>query len=188
MRNAAPGGRAGAAQGQEKKFVDGAYTALRPDRQTSVLIAVDPGLQTGFAIRQDDGAVLSGTNDMRSIAGVSGRVYCALELWLADLVTTNEPILIAYELPVRFGGGWQLRAGMAATIEAVAFRRDVMSMGVAPTALKKWATGSGKAGKPEMISAARVRGWAPLTDHEADALLLLAYAEAELVPRIVGAE
>jgi len=50
--------------------------------------------------------------------------------------------------------------------------------------LKKWATGKGNAGKPEMVAEAKRRhpDVEIVDDNQADALLLLDYALAELVP------
>ena len=42
--------------------------------------------------------------------------------------------------------------------------------------VKKHATGSGNAGKPAMIAAARARGFDPTDDNEADAIAILLWA------------
>jgi len=56
--------------------------------------------------------------------------------------------------------------------------------------LKKWATGKGNAGKPEMMAEARRRHPEVdlIDDNHADALLLLDYALAELVPAATRSE
>jgi Holliday junction resolvasome RuvABC endonuclease subunit len=55
---------------------------------------------------------------------------------------------------------------------AVASDNGSLLVTVTPAALKKWATGSGSAGKDDMLAAAVARGCSPQTHDEADAYLL----------------
>ncbi len=58
---------------------------------------------------------------------------------------------------------------------------DIEIMPVHTATLKKFATGSGRASKVEMIEAAKARGWIPQDDKEAAVVLLLEYALNELI-------
>ena len=70
--------------------------------------------------------------------------------------------------------------GIAALIEAEASRCGVPVVDAAVPTIKKFATGSGRASKEEMIAAAKKFGYKGDNEHEADAVCLLKYAEANL--------
>lgn len=82
----------------------------------------------------------------------------------------------------RGGAATEILVGMTTRIQEFAAEIGAEHVAVHSGTLKKWATGSGRAGKPEMIVAAnRWRGYkaelAPITDdNEADAVCLLAWA------------
>jgi hypothetical protein len=60
-------------------------------------------------------------------------------------------------------------------VEWLCHHEQVRYTTVAPSQLKKWATGSGKADKNLMMACAQERGWAGTDHNEADALLLWHY-------------
>ena len=66
--------------------------------------------------------------------------------------------------------------------EALAFaaKYNIETMPVHTATLKKFATGNGRASKEDMVKAAIQRGWNPVDDNEADAILLLEYAPNEI--------
>ena len=138
------------------------------------IFAIDPGRATGWAFLYDDATLIYGTS--KFIWPTHGETLAAFADWLADKLTKLEPAHLAYESPIRFGGGWELMAQFAGVIKLVCWRREILVSEVAPTTIKKVATGSGKASKMEMMAAARHRGWTPKTDHESDALFILDYA------------
>lgn len=89
--------------------------------------------------------------------------------------------LIVYEQAHHRGGAaTACCVGLVSTVQAFAAEHRAELMPVHTAELKKWATGKGNAGKPEMIKAAKGRGWDPDDDNEADAALLLEYALASL--------
>ena len=138
------------------------------------IFALDPGRQTGWAFLADEGTLIYGTS--KFIWTSHGQTLAAYADWLADIITAHKPAMLAYESPIRFGGGWELMAQFAGVIKLVCWRREILCIEVAPLTIKKHATGSGRASKMEMMAAARKRGWVPKTDHEADALWILDYA------------
>ena len=138
------------------------------------IFALDPGRQTGWAFLADDNTLIYGTS--KFIWPTHGETLARFADWLADKLTKLEPAHLAYESPIRFGGGWELMTQFAGVIKLVCWRREILVSEVAPTTVKKVATGSGKASKMEMMAAARHRGWTPKTDHEADALWILDHA------------
>ena len=56
---------------------------------------------------------------------------------------------------------------------------NIPYQGVPVGTIKKHATGKGNAGKDAMIAAAITRGFTPADDNEADAIALLAWAQAQ---------
>jgi Holliday junction resolvasome RuvABC endonuclease subunit len=70
--------------------------------------------------------------------------------------------------------------GIAGIIEACATNAGLPVVDVAVPTIKKFATGHGKASKDQMIIAAKRMGYKGSNEHEADAVCLLRYAEANL--------
>ena len=149
------------------------------------ILALDLGTHTGWAYT-DGTALESGTQTLDLRRGESpGMRFLRFRRWLDDMLRGLRPALVAYEAPHHRGG--------AATEVAVGFSTRVLEqcadlgiehVSVHTATLKKHATGSGRAGKDDMIRAASERwGRTPATDDEADALCLLAYAVDEYVER-----
>lgn len=88
--------------------------------------------------------------------------------------------LAAYETPFARGrDATRSLWGIAGIIEACATNENVACLDVATPTIKKFAAGHGKASKDEMIAAAQEKfGYHGTNEHEADAVCLLAYAEA----------
>ena len=80
----------------------------------------------------------------------------------------------------RGGAATACCVGLVTEIQAFAAEHNIEIMPVHTASLKKFATGSGRANKLEMIEAAKARGWDPVDDNEADACSLLDYALNEL--------
>lgn len=86
--------------------------------------------------------------------------------------------LVIYERPFARGqDATRSLWGIAGLIEAVAGTHTVVK-DVTPTEIKKWVTGAGGGGKPDMLYWATLYGYDGSNEHEADAYGLLKYAEA----------
>lgn len=70
--------------------------------------------------------------------------------------------------------------GIAGILEAEANNSRMAVVDVSVMTIKKFATGSGLAAKNDMIAAAKRWGYKGNNEHEADAICLLKYAEANL--------
>lgn len=89
--------------------------------------------------------------------------------------------VVVFERPFARGqAATRLLWGMAGVLEAAAHTDRAAVLDMAPTEIKKWAAGGGKASKEEMIAAAQRMGYDGEDEHEADAWCLLKYAEATL--------
>lgn len=151
------------------------------------LLALDLATTTGWALREH-GQVVSGVQTFDVKRGESpGMRYLRLARWLEEIGARSE--LIVYEqvvpAPAKFGGASarEIAYGMAAHVQRYCAARGIEHAPVYPSSLKKWLTGRGNAGKPDMVAAvARRWGYAILDDNHADALALLHFAEAEIVP------
>jgi Holliday junction resolvasome RuvABC endonuclease subunit len=110
--------------------------------------------------------------------------FLRFRAWLNEIKSLAEKVdVVAYEAAHHRGGAaTQLCVGMVTDVLAWAADIGAETMPVHTGTLKKFATGKGNAGKPEMIQAAKDRGYDPEDDNEADACLLLEYALADLRP------
>ena len=103
--------------------------------------------------------------------GHNGHAFRALYQWLGD--NARDGTQLVYELAHHRGGpATRLACGWQATVQLFAARRGLPSpMAVATMTLKKWATGSGKASKGDMMQwASKVVGEQITDDNEADAV------------------
>ena len=155
------------------------------------ILALDLGTKTGWAIRYA-GAVESGVQVFDVKRGESsGMRYIRFNRWLEMTlrpdISPKTPTLLVYEQTHQRGGAaTEVAAGFATRVQEFAARHGYEHAAVHSGTLKKFATGKGNAGKPEMIAAAREK-WPDveiIDDNHADALWLLEYARVE----IVGAE
>jgi Holliday junction resolvasome RuvABC endonuclease subunit len=88
---------------------------------------------------------------------------------------------VVYETPFARGrDATRSLWGIAGIIEACATNAGLPVVDVAVPTIKKFATGNGFAPKTEMIIAAKKFGYKGNSEHEADAVCLLKYAEANL--------
>lgn len=142
-------------------------------------MAIDPATKCGFATELGEVATLDMTNAKCKLTALRGFIL---------QVHSNTAIhLLAYEHSAMgaFHGGKKVRFATMAfheklrgVIEQVANEIGAELLPVNPATLKKFATGHGRATKLDMIRACeRQFGLRNLTEDEADARMLLAYAE-----------
>jgi len=107
-----------------------------------------------------------------------GMRFLRFRRWLEELVRLYAPSLIVFEQTHHRGGAaTEIAVGFSTRVQEVAAMLGAEHVAVHSATLKKHATGSGRAGKDEMIQEATRRwGYEPKDDNEADAMCLLAYA------------
>ncbi len=137
------------------------------------ILALDIATKTGWAVY--DGAITSGVLDLSGMPdhGQRGMFFHG---WISDLIVEHKIEFLICESTLSYGHAAYVLIGLAFTAQTVAYAHDIKRKTVAPTTLKKFATGSGRAGKQEMMEAVRKMGFDPVDDNEADAIALITYA------------
>lgn len=150
-----------------------------------VVLALDLGTNTGWALRAADGITVSGTEIFRQDRWSGGGMrYLRFRHWLGEVAANTGGIgLVVYEEVRRHAGtdAAHVYGGFLATLSAWCKDRSVAYEGVPVGVIKRFATGKGNAGKDAVIAAMRARGFSPADDNEADALALLLWAAAHRV-------
>lgn len=145
------------------------------------ILALDLGTKTGWSTNVDGRR--SGTIAFDLKRGESpGMRFLRCRSWLKEMGSLLGTLdVIAFEQAHQRGGhATAVAYGLQGEVLAFAAEHGIETMPVHTATLKKSATGSGRASKEAMIEAARLKGWNPEDDNEADALHLLDYAEANL--------
>jgi len=158
-----------------------------------MILGLDLATHTGWAVASNDGKIISsGMQDFSKKRGEdNGLLFLRYRKWLKDLLQQHvfipeQQTLVAYEAAhFRGGAATELCVGMqthtqSMVAEMKAAGMDILIAPVRTGVLKKFATGSGAAGKEEMI--AEARKWLdhePATDDEADAVMIARWASNE---------
>jgi len=155
------------------------------------ILAIDAALKTGWATLIN-GRIESGVQDFTKKRGESnGLVFMRFNAWLDGLYrmgirNVDNRCLRSFELVVyeqahhRGGAATNLCVGMTTRVEEFAQRISAECMPIHTATLKKYATGSGRASKEQMIEAFEAATYRrAITDDEADAYFLLKLAMNE---------
>jgi hypothetical protein len=148
-----------------------------------VILALDLGQRTGWAVRNRDGAIASGTHEFRPgrFEG-GGMIWLRFRGWLQEIDETSGGVgVVVFEEVRRHAGTAASHAygGYLAHLTAWAEANRVPYQGVPVGTIKRHVTGKGNADKQVVIDAVRKLGFAPADDNEADALALLNWAIAQ---------
>jgi len=146
------------------------------------ILSLDTGTKTGWATEN-----LSGVEEFAIKRGESpGMRFLKFRGWLATMLKLIPELdVIIYEQAHHRGGAaTACGVGMVTVVLEFAAQHGIETMSVHSGTLKKYATGKGNAGKPEMIAEAIRRGYKPVDDNEADAILMLEYAKEILTGKV----
>lgn len=162
-----------------------------------IIIGLDPGCKTGWAICRDGHVVESGVQTFDLARGESpGMRFLRFRHWLGELSwritamrevrrrelqsTEFETVVLAYESSFQRGRhAKELYHGFITRIQELAAERKDECLPGHTATIKKWSCGNGRASKADMIDAARKRlgsGDAPIAEDEADAILIALWA------------
>ena len=171
-----------------------------------VILALDLGTTTGWALRSANGPVAHGFVSFKSQRFEGGGMrYLRFGRWLADMLalsgqqggsqTGSQTNLtgigsIYFEEVRRHLGvdAAHVYGGLLATLTAWCEHHQIPYQGVPVGTIKRHATGKGNAGKAEVIAAMKALGHPVTDDNEADALALLHWALAQGADPALGKE
>lgn len=142
------------------------------------ILSLDLATKTGWCTEAQSGVQ---TFDVKR--GESpGMRFLRCRAWLNEIYSLVPGLsVICYEQAHHRGGAaTQCGVGLVTVVLEFAAKNDLETMPIHSATLKKWATGNGRAGKPDMIKAAIRMGYKPIDDNEADACLLYEYAKENL--------
>jgi len=122
------------------------------------LLTLDLGIATGWSLLKDDGEFTTGVVSLGPKRGdTHGPRYMFLRAFLKKKIEEGRVSLVVYEQTLGHHKSSQqakLSNGLVGVLEEEAAIYDVELLAVPNGTLKKWATGSGRAKKPQMIRAA----------------------------------
>ena len=158
------------------------------------ILFLDLGMKTGWAYKFGE-SIESGVQDFSLKRGESkGMLYHHFRRWLErmsipstrdslhDKPTDVEIIspyfdIICYEQTHNRGGAaTETAAGLATRVQEFCALNEIQYSAVHSATLKKFWTGSGRAGKDDIIAVCRQKGFDPRDDNEADAIAGLHWA------------
>jgi Holliday junction resolvasome RuvABC endonuclease subunit len=147
---------------------------------SSAVFALDLGQKTGWAVRNTDGAIASGTVEFRpSRWEGGGMIFLRFRAWLQEVDENAGGFGAVYFEEVRSHRGVAAAhayGGFLAHLTAWAEANKLPYRGVPVATIKRHATGKGNADKEAVIAAVRALGFDAADDNEADALALLDWA------------
>lgn len=161
-------------------------TSIKPN----CALGLDLATRTGWAITDRTGTWCSGWWDLKPERGQSpgmrylklrGYLTQTLDMLVGESRLLRPRLMVVYEQTVVHAGqqAAELALGCVAVVQEVCAIREIQHATVYASTLKKWATGSGRAGKPEMVAAAKAYARPsrePLDHNEADAIHVARWA------------
>ena len=145
-----------------------------------VILALDLGTTTGWALRSANGPVAHGFVSFKSQRFEGGGMrYLRFRKWLTEIKQSSDGLDAVYFEEVRRHVGVDAAhayGGFMATLTSWCEHHDIPYQGVPVGTIKKHATGKGNASKEDMVAAMRDRSYPVSDDNEADALALLHWA------------
>src|SRR5262249_51664376 len=145
-----------------------------------VVLALDLGTTTGWAMAPPDGVVASGTVSFRpSRYDGGGMRYLRFRAWL-DGIAEDTPAIATIHFEEGRGhlstDAAHVHGGLLAMLTAWCEERSIAYQGVPVGTIKRHITGKGNVNKAVVIEAIRARGYSPTDDNEADAIAILLWA------------
>ena len=147
-----------------------------------MILALDLGTKTGWAVRMPEGLILSGTQSFKlSRFDGNGMQFVRFREWIGEMLQRTQCRRVVYEEVRNHAGVDAAHAygGYLAHLQARLQGTAVPFSATPVGTIKAFATGKGNASKEAVIAAMRARGFNPQDDNEADALALLLHTEAE---------
>ncbi|OOZ12241.1 crossover junction endodeoxyribonuclease RuvC [Solemya velum gill symbiont] len=150
------------------------------NRTLPVVLCLDLGTTTGWAIYSKQGVITSGTISFKNDRWQGGGMrFLKFNRFLNELNENAGPISMVFFEEVRRHMGVDAAhayGGFMAHLTAWCEQQNIAYEGAPVGTIKRHATGKGNANKTMMIESAKARGHLPADDNEADALALIYWA------------
>lgn len=146
-------------------------------------LALDLAVQTGWAVTHASHP-LSGSERLVSGAATANIAFAQSNLWdwLEEMCAATNPQALAWEAPITIGNRSQnteeFLFALANTAALFAYRKQLKPLKANVNTVRAKVCGNGHCGKEGALAYCIQRGWRPVDDNAADALVLLAYAQA----------
>lgn len=140
------------------------------------IAGIDSATSTGWSIISIDPKTetrileLYGKESFKPRNGESSAMaFIKFNTWIYNFITQKPQLaMIAFEMPmVRYPGAARITMGMATRIEEACERAKMPMCSFKATEIKKFATGKGNCGKPDMVKAANKK-WGLNLKHSDD--------------------
>jgi len=148
----------------------------------STILALDLGMNTGWAIYKPSEGIEFGSEDFsvkKRKRGTPPRCTSFMDFhcWLDNLMSIHGIKTVYYEEVMRHAGtrAAHCYGAFECLMEISGHTIGIKPIGIPVGTIKKFATGNGHAKKPEMISSAISAGLDVTDDDQADAVHLLRY-------------
>ena len=155
----------------------------------AVVLALDLATRVGFAFDGGAGAPITGSRTLRGGAGALGAMGKDCSAWLAEMIETIKPDILAFEAPLMGGRGVVFNAatarlliGLAFLAETIAEAYELRCYEAHVQSVRKYFLGTARSknAKKETVARCRMLGWDVATHDAADAAALWAFAKANL--------
>lgn len=145
------------------------------------LLTLDLATNTGFCVGSPDNPNPTfGSFRIPPTGDDVGKFGLTFRGWIAELFDWHQPDFVVFEMPIlpQKTNLMTVRklTGLAMLTEMECRQRKVSVREGRASSVKKFFTGSGKAGKLDTMAICRRYGWNVKTDDEADACALWAYS------------
>lgn len=147
---------------------------ISPAQSSASILALDLGTKCGFCVGTDNSHIAGHWNLKGGRFEGGGMRFLKFKIKL-DEVHTAYPISSVYFEEVRRHRGVDaahIYGGLLGTLTAWCEERGIPYEGLPVGEIKKNFTGSGNASKDMMVRECELRGYAPETDDEADAIAI----------------
>jgi hypothetical protein len=157
----------------------GSVPGRHPPVTTShrVILALDLGTMTGWAMSLPDGGIVSGTVSFKpSRYDGGGMRYVRFRAWLDGVAADTAGIGAIHFEEVRrhlSTDSSHVYGGFLAMLTAWCEQHGIAYQGVPAGTIKRFIAGRGNADKAAVLAAVRARGFNPIDDNEADAIAIL---------------
>lgn len=150
-------------------------------------LALDLGTQTGWCLLnkplRGGFSFVSGTESFKSDRYSGGGMrYLKFRQWLDGVYAASPFDSVHFEEVRRHRGtdAAHVYGGLLGILTAWCEEREIPYEGVPVGTIKRFWTGKGNAGKPEMLAECAERGFKPQDDNEADAIALAHWVAEEI--------